>query len=161
MNYQEYSFVTNLSPDEIVDIVLKQRSKIFSSGEVAGKSYGNKIELHYSSMTKSSWSPVFHGVVASCGDSSTIVGTFKVNSVIKIFMRIWRGFMIFMFVVLLLNAIASSGMSGVPPLLVPLFMYAVSFLVVKAGSLSGERDKNDILRFIKESLLASPSTPST
>ena len=161
MNTSEYCFVTKLSPDEIKNIVSKQKSSLFSSDIVAGKAYGNKIEISYCSYFSNSWKPVFYGIVSKCDDEVTITGNFKIDESAKFFMKILRSFMIFMGVIILLGVIVNSEVRLLFLLIIPLFMYIIFHVMEGIGINAGERDREDILRSIKESLLASPSTSST
>jgi len=151
---QSYCFETILSCEEIIEIVSNQKITIFSHGGIVGKVYGYKFKLFYMSFYRNSLAPVFYGSITNGLDKTMIMGTFKIAPTIKIFLRIWRVFLILIFIVIMLNAIVTNDTSGLSFLILILFMLGCSVAIENIGIAVGKKNMDKILSFIENSLLA-------
>jgi len=149
--------MTSLTCNQVTDIVSSQKHKYFSSGEISGKSYGNHIVIRYVSANRNSWSPIFYGQVENCTNGVKITGNFRASTITKFFLRIFQGFAIFLAMGILFAAFVNADVSMLVLLIFPLLVYLMMLGVKKFGVTIGERDKADILRFIEETLMATPN----
>jgi len=155
MKHSEYRFVTNLPSGDVMNLISKQKAEYFSDDGIVGKSYESQFEIRYQSYYRNPWTPIFYGFVSSGSNETSITGVFKVNPVIKIFMRIFQYFLFFISVIIVL----SITLNGLPmlaliTLFAPSLMYLIAFVMEKACIRNGENDKDEILRFIKTVLVA-------
>ena len=152
-----YQFTTNLPPGEIISRVSKQKVGYFSAGGIVGKTYGARIEIWYQSFNP--WTPVFYGSVARDANETIITGTFKEHHAITISVRAVRCLLLIMPVPMLLGfffGVVSAYMLLM--LLAPLLMYVILFAMEKGYFRNDEKDKDEILRFMKKVLEATPHT---
>jgi len=163
MKSQKYCFVTNLSHDTVSEILLRKHS------EVAVKLQKEQIKIRYTArIYRNSWDPVFVGTFNEHSSGTMISGEFQLEAIVRVFMKIWRGFVIFIASVALISVITSGGDISFGELFLGtlflaaffLLMYLASYLVEKKCQTIGKAAEREILRFIEKELMAKPYLPN-
>ena len=150
----QYSFVTSLSCEAVVDIISKLEASPWGSG-ICGKSDGKQIEISYFPTMRHPYMPIFGGTISEKSGGTVISGCFQVPRFSRIFPKVYKRFTIFMFLIaLIFGNIDIIGMLYIFLILSTMFV-GMTFLE-KSCKAHGEEEKIMVFNFIEKELYAIP-----
>lgn len=142
-----------LEKEALKNIITAQKKWWLSDG-VRGKSYKNRIKVEYRPrFYRNSWNPIFYGIISEHPDGTMITGYFQMRLSVRIFMLVWRAFVILLFFLELFIVAFSDNASGLEIFLIfslCIIMLIFPYILERIGKTMGEKNKAEILGFFEK-----------